>query len=102
MVAAADRHGVRLLAGHTHSFGAPYRKMREIVRGGELGELVMINSWMFNEFNPRPWPTRELEHSHGPLLNQGPHQVDIVRQIGGGLVKSLRAQTIWDPLRNCL
>ena len=102
MVAAADRHGVRLLAGHTHSFGAPYRKMREIVRSGDLGPLVMINSWMFNEFNPRPWPTRELESTHGPLLNQGPHQVDIVRQIGGGLVRSVRANTFWDPLRDCL
>lgn len=101
MVAAAEQHGVLLLAGHTHSFGAPYRRMAEIVHGGELGELVMVNSWMYNEFNVRPWPTAELVSTRGPLLNQGPHQVDIARQIGGGVARSVRAQTFWDPLRGC-
>lgn len=101
MVAAAERHGVLLLAGHTHSFGAPYRRMAEIVHSGELGELVMMNSWMYNEFNVRPWPTDELVATRGPLLNQGPHQVDIARQIGGHPARSVRAQTFWDPLRDC-
>jgi predicted dehydrogenase len=101
MVAAAEKHGVKLLAGHTHSFDAPIRKMREVVKSGELGKVVMVNSWNFNEFNPRPWPSNELKATFGPVLNQGPHHVDIVRQIVGDKVKSVRAQTIWDPLRNC-
>jgi phthalate 4,5-cis-dihydrodiol dehydrogenase len=32
------------------------------------------------------------------VLNQGPHHVDIVRQIGGGLVRSVRATTIPDGI----
>ena len=99
MIEAAERHGVKLLAGHTHSFDAPIRKMREIVKSGEIGDVVMVNSWNFNEFNPRPWPTNELKDTFGPILNQGPHHVDIIRQIVGRKVKSVRAQTIWDPLR---
>jgi phthalate 4,5-cis-dihydrodiol dehydrogenase len=99
MNAAADRNGIKLVAGHTHSFDPPIRKMREIVRGGELGKLSTINTWNFNEFNHRPWPGRELESTHGPLFNQGPHQVDIVRLIGGGLVRSVRANTFWDQDR---
>lgn len=101
MVEAAEKAGVKLLAGHTHSFDAPIRRMREIISGGEIGDLIMINTWNYNEFNPRPWPTAELKLTHGPLLNQAPHQVDIVRQLGGGLVRSVRAQTIPDPLRGC-
>lgn len=101
MVAAAERAGTKLLAGHTHSFDAPIRKMREIVDGGTIGPLVSINTWNYNEFNPRPWTSAELQSTHGPILNQGPHQVDIVRQLGGGMVRSVRAQTIWDPLRSC-
>jgi predicted dehydrogenase len=101
MVRAAEKGGVKLLAGHTHSFDAPIRKMREIVTSGQIGDLVMINTWNFNEFNPRPWPTEELRTTYGPVLNQAPHQVDIVRQLAGGLVRSVRAQTIWDPLRGC-
>jgi predicted dehydrogenase len=102
MIDAADRNGVRLLAGHTHGFDTPVRKIAEIVRSGELGALVAINSWNYNEFNPRPWPTRELLSTHGPLLNQGPHHVDVVRVIGGGMIRSVRARTIWDSLRRCI
>jgi predicted dehydrogenase len=40
-----------------------------------------------------------LRSTYGPILNQGPHQVDIVRQLGGGMVRSVRAQTVWDSLR---
>lgn len=101
MVEAAEKHGVKLLAGHTHSFDAPIRKMREIVKSGVIGDVVMVNSWNFNEFNPRPWPTNELKATFGPILNQGPHQVDIVRQIVGRKATSVRAQTHWDPLRQC-
>lgn len=99
MIEICERNGVKLLAGHTHSFDAPIRKMREIVESGQIGDLVMINSWNYNEFNPRPWPTAELKASFGPILNQGPHHVDIVRQVAGGAVRSVRAQKIWDGLR---
>ncbi len=102
IVKEAEEYGVLVVAGHTHSFGAPYLKMAELVHSGALGELVMVNSWMYNEFNPRPWPTAELESTRGPLLNQGPHQVDIVRQIAGGEVTSLRATTFHDSLRGVL
>lgn len=100
MVDAAERAGVQLMAGHTHSFDAPIRAMADIVHSGRLGDLLMVNTWNFNEFNPRPWPTAELRASHGPVLNQGPHQVDIVRQIAGGLARTVRASTIWDHRRD--
>lgn len=97
---AAERNGVKLLCGHTHSFDPPIRKIREIVKDGELGKLRMINSWNFNEFMYRPRMKHELATSHGVVLNQGPHHVDIVRLIGGGKVRSVRAMTgIWDKAR---
>jgi len=100
MNAAAERNGTRLLCGHTHSFDPPIRKIREIVRSGELGKLRMLHSWNYNEFMYRPRMKHELAMSRGVVLNQGPHQVDVVRLIGGGMVKSLRASTgIWDPAR---
>ena len=96
MVAAARKAGVKLLAGHTHSFDAPSQKISQLVARKTYGPLRMINSWNFNEFNHRPRLITELEANHGPVLNQGPHQVDVVRQIGGGRVKSVRATTIRD------
>jgi phthalate 4,5-cis-dihydrodiol dehydrogenase len=100
MNAAAEKNGTKLLCGHTHSFDPPIRKIREIIRSGELGKLRMIHSWNYNEFMYRPRMKHELAMSHGVVLNQGPHQVDVVRLIGGGMVKSVRATTgIWDPAR---
>lgn len=68
MIEAADKHGVRLLAGHTHSFDAPIRKMREVIKSGEIGALVMVNTWNYNEFNHRSRPSKELETTRGPGL----------------------------------
>lgn len=102
MVEAAQQANVKLMAGHTHSFDAPIRRMTAIVEEGRLGDLLMVNTWNFNDFNLRPWPTAELHASHGPVLNQGPHQVDIVRQIAGGLTTTVRASTIWDHTRGCV
>lgn len=97
---AAEKHGIKLLCGHTHSFDPPIRRMRDIVKSGKLGKLCMINSWNFNEFMYRPRMRHELATSRGVVLNQGPHHVDIVRLIGGGLVRSVRAMTgIWDKAR---
>jgi phthalate 4,5-cis-dihydrodiol dehydrogenase len=97
---AAEKNGVYLLCGHTHSFDPPVRKIREIVRSGDLGKLCMVNSWNYNEFMYRPRMRHELAMSHGVVLNQGPHQVDIARLIGGGKVRSVRAITgIWDKAR---
>ena len=97
---AADKYGVKLLCGHTHSFDPPIRKIREIVKSGEFGKLCMINTWNFNEFMYRPRMKHELAMSRGVVLNQGPHHVDIVRLIGGGMVRSVRAMTgIWDKAR---
>ena len=97
---AAEENGVNLLCGHTHSFDPPVRKIREIVKSGELGKLRMVNTWNFNEFMYRPRMKHELETSRGVVLNQGPHQVDVVRLIGGGIVRTVRAMTgIWDRAR---
>ena len=97
---AAEKNRVNLLCGHTHSFDPPVRKIREIVRSGELGKLCMINTWNYNEFMYRPRMKHELATSRGVVLNQGPHHVDIVRLIGGGMVRSVRAMTgIWDQAR---
>lgn len=97
---AAEENGTVLLCGHTHSFDPPIRKIREIVESGELGRLRMLHSWNFNEFMYRPRMRHELAASHGVVLNQGPHHVDIVRLIGGGMLRSVRAATgVWDPGR---
>jgi phthalate 4,5-cis-dihydrodiol dehydrogenase len=96
MNAAAERHGVKLLAGHTQSMAPTIRKMAELVHGGELGKLGMLHTWHFTDWMYRPRLPAELDTAlgGGPVFRQASHQVDIVRYIAGGLVRSVRAMVV--------
>jgi phthalate 4,5-cis-dihydrodiol dehydrogenase len=95
MVEAAERNGVRLLCGHTASLMAAYQSMRDIVRAETLGKVCAINVWSYTDWIFRPRLPQEvtLETGGGVPYRQGPHQVDTVRLIGGGRVRSVRATT---------
>jgi phthalate 4,5-cis-dihydrodiol dehydrogenase len=105
MIGAADRAGVVLLVGHSHSYDLPIKKMREIVADGALGRVRMIHTWNFTDWIYRPRRLDELDISlgGGVTFRQGSHQFDIIRLIGGGLVKSVNATTFdWDPTRRSI
>ena len=95
MIEAAERHGVQLVVGHSHSFEPPIRKIREIVRSGALGKLHMLHNWYLSDWLYRPRNAEELDTrlGGGVTFRQGSHQFDILRFIGGGRVRSVRAMT---------
>jgi phthalate 4,5-cis-dihydrodiol dehydrogenase len=102
IVEEAERHGVKLLVGHSHSYDPPIQEIAGIVASGRLGDLMMINNWYYSDWFYRPRRPNELDSSQGGgvTLRQGAHQFDIIRYIGGGLVRSVRASTgSWDPSR---
>lgn len=102
LIAAVERHGVQLVVGHSQSFEPPVLAMRALVRGGELGRVLMISSWCFTDWLYRPRRPDELNESvgGGVVYRQGAHQLDIIRLVGGGLVRSVRATTgVWDRER---
>jgi phthalate 4,5-cis-dihydrodiol dehydrogenase len=103
MVVAAERHGVLLAVNVKHSFEPRIRRMREFALSGELGPLMMLHNWRFTDWMYRPRTPEEITpgFGNGILWRQGPHQFDIIRSIGGGLVRSLRAVTqVFDPARS--
>lgn len=102
MIHAAERANIRLVVGHSHSFDAPIVRAREIIASEALGAVRMINAQYYTDFLYRPRRPEELITSRGggAIFIQAPHQVDIVRLLGGGHVHSVRAQTgAWDPAR---
>lgn len=102
MIAAADSARVALVVGPTHSFDPPVRAAREVIRSGRVGALRMLNSWVYTDFLYRPRRLEELDTARGGgvLFNQAPHHVDVVRLLGGGLVRSVRSVAgAWDPQR---
>ena len=105
MIEAAERAGVVLQVGHSHSYDLPIARMREIVASGALGRVRMIHTWNFTDWMARPRRAAELDvgQGGGVTYRQGAHQVDILRLIGGGLVKSVRATTFdWDESRRSI
>jgi len=102
IIAAVKKAGVYLIVGHTHAFDPAVREMRRIVASGELGPLGMIAGWNYTNFLYRPRRPEELDTARGGgvMFNQVPHQIDMIRTIGGGLLRSVRAQaTRLDPSR---
>ena len=102
MLDAAERAGVSLVEAHPQSMDPPVLGIREIVERGELGALRMVHNWQYSAWLYQPRTPEELDTAlgGGATFRQGAHQFDILRLIGGGLVRSVRAMTgAWDPER---
>ena len=102
IIAAARGAGVQVVVGHSHSFDAPVRRLRELVASGEFGAVRMINAMNYTDYLYRPRRPEELDTAQGggAVFNQAAHQVDMVRLVAGGQATSVRAVTgAWDRSR---
>jgi phthalate 4,5-cis-dihydrodiol dehydrogenase len=102
LIQEAERAGIHIIVGHSFSFETPVRKMREIIEEGKLGPVRMIHNWYFNDWMYRPRTPEEMDSAlgGGVTYRQGSHQFDIIRYIGGGMLRSVRAMTgRWDQSR---
>lgn len=102
MIDAARTNGVRLIVGHSHSFDAPILHTRNLIESRSHGPVRMITALDFTDFLYRPRRPEELATASGggAVFNQAAHQVDIVRLLAGGNVRSVRAFTgSWDRAR---
>ena len=100
MVEAAAKNVVKLLCGHTLGFSPPVMQMRRIIRSGELGPLKAINNFAFTDWVIQARQPEELDQARGGglLYRQGPHQLDSIRILGGGMAKTIRGMVgnWWD------
>lgn len=103
MTTAARAAGVHLIVGHSHSFDTPVLHARALIESGAYGPVRMITAMNFTDFLYRPRRPEELDTAQGGgvVFSQAAHQVDIVRLLGGGRVRSVKAMTgNWDPRRS--
>ncbi len=104
MIAAAERNGVALIAGGVRSLDPAFVAMRCILASGRLGRLGSLTTWAFLGWMLRPREPHEVDVrlGGGAVYNQAPHAVDVLRLLGGGLLRSVRAMTgQWLPQRPC-
>ncbi len=73
-----------------------YRKMREIITSGGLGELQRVNWIITAWFRPQryydtgSWRASWIGEGGGVLINQSPHQLDLISWILGEMPVSVR------------
>jgi phthalate 4,5-cis-dihydrodiol dehydrogenase len=93
MCDAADKAGVYLLCGHTYSLNPSIQAMAQVVRSGELGRLTQVANWLYSDWLLKPRMPEELDVNQGGgvVYRHGPHIIDTVRTIGGGMLRSVRA-----------
>jgi phthalate 4,5-cis-dihydrodiol dehydrogenase len=99
MIEAAEKKKSILLM-HSKAIDPPIVKMREVIDSAELGRVIQINTWSYKGWLKSARLPSELDSAKGGgvLFRQGPHQVDIVRAVGGGGVRSVRATAgKWHP-----
>src|SRR5262249_13432260 len=102
MVDASDRNGVLIGVNVKHSFEPRIQKLRELTETGEFGALHMMHHWRYQDWLYRPRTPEELtpEWAGGIVWRQGGHQLDLLRTIGLGLVRSVRGSAqVWDASR---
>jgi len=100
MVEAIERNGVKYVQGHSRIHRPYIRKMGEVIASGRLGRVIHINTWMYNDWIQRPWEAHTLDPKRGggAVFRQGPHQMDVVRYLAGGMVQSVRGTAgKWQP-----
>ena len=67
--------------------------------------MKALNNWAFTDWMLQARQPEELDESvgGGVLYRQGPHQLDSLRLLGGGMVRTLRGTTgKWWPERNAV
>ena len=97
MMAAADRHS-ELTFGmmFNQRTNCVYRKMKEMIDGGELGDMKrmswLITDWYRTQFyyDSGAWRATWAGEGGGVLLNQCPHQLDLLQWLCG-LPKKVQA-----------
>ena len=102
MIEATQAAGVHLLVGHSHSFNTPILRTRALIDSGEFGAVKMITALNYTDFLYRPRRPEELvtDAGGGVIHSQATHQMDILRLLGGGRVRSVMAHTgAWDATR---
>jgi myo-inositol 2-dehydrogenase/D-chiro-inositol 1-dehydrogenase/scyllo-inositol 2-dehydrogenase (NAD+) len=90
MITAAEKNGVNLQIGFMRRFDANFRRAKEIVGSGAIGQVVSVKSLTRGPSVPQEW-MYDIKKSNGPLAEVNSHDIDTLRWFTGSEVKSLYA-----------
>lgn len=90
MIQAAEEHHVKLQIGFMRRFDKSFRRAKEIIDSGAIGDVVMVKSLTHGPSTPREW-MYDIEKSNGPLAEVNSHDIDTMRWLSGSEAVSIHA-----------
>jgi len=101
VMAAAQKHGVKVHVGFNHRYHRALRKAKQIVESGELGELMFIRARYGHGARlgyDKEWRANPALSGGGELIDQGPHLIDLSRWFLGDFteVQGFAHTYYWD------
>ncbi len=93
---AVREAGVKLQIGFNRRFDKNFKRIRELVRTGEIGDLHIIN---ITSRDPAPPPLDYVKHSGGIFKDMTIHDFDMARYLSGSEVTEVYAagKVLVDP-----
>ncbi len=101
VMAAAEKHGVKVHVGFNHRYHRSLRKAKDIVDSGVLGELMFIRARYGHGGRigyDKEWRSKPELSGGGELIDQGPHLIDLSRWFLGDFseVQGFAHTYFWD------
>jgi myo-inositol 2-dehydrogenase/D-chiro-inositol 1-dehydrogenase/scyllo-inositol 2-dehydrogenase (NAD+) len=87
---AVEKAGVKLQIGFMRRFDRNFNQAKELVEGGEIGDVVMVKSLTHGPSKPQPWMF-DIRKSNGPLAEVNSHDIDTLRWFLGSEFKEVYA-----------
>jgi myo-inositol 2-dehydrogenase/D-chiro-inositol 1-dehydrogenase/scyllo-inositol 2-dehydrogenase (NAD+) len=87
---AAEANGVNLQIGFMRRFDANFRRAKELVDSGAIGQVVTVKSMTRGPSTPQEW-MYDIAKSNGPLAEVNSHDIDTLRWFTGSDAESLYA-----------
>ncbi|MCM1134101.1 MAG: Gfo/Idh/MocA family oxidoreductase [Clostridium sp.] len=83
MIEAAKENHVKLQIGFMRRFDENFRRAKQLIDEGEIGNVVTVKSLTHGPSTPREW-MYDIEKSNGPLAEVNSHDIDTARWLTGG------------------
>ncbi|XID92188.1 Gfo/Idh/MocA family protein [Paenibacillaceae bacterium WGS1546] len=102
IIADVQRHGVKLMVGHTQHYTAENREAKAWIKSGRLGKLVMMNDRRHLRYDTASRPDWFFERSKaggGILTNLGSHSIDKLQWLSDSRVTKVKARVDYSQVR---
>lgn len=90
MIRACKENGVKLQLGFMRRFDKNFRRGKELIDSGEIGQVTSIKSNTHGPSEPKEWMF-DVRSSYGPIGEVNSHDFDTLRWYAGCEVKKIHA-----------